>query len=62
MNVECIYKSISQCVDAPYSIDKFNKYSSTGISNGQFIDLNSARNLLVLGFSIFFSLVHFTLD
>lgn len=28
-----------------------------GLSNLQFVDLNSSRNLLVLGFSIFFSLV-----
>ena len=29
----------------------------SGLSNLQFVDLNSSRNLLVLGFSIFFSLV-----
>lgn len=28
-----------------------------GLSNLQFVDLNSSRNLLILGFSIFFSLV-----
>ena len=30
-----------------------------GLSNLQFVDLNSTRNLFVLGFSIFFSLVSF---
>ena len=28
-----------------------------GLSNLQFVDLNSTRNLFVLGFSLFFSLV-----
>merc|ERR1712154_407998 len=31
--------------------------ASVGLSNLQFVDLNSTRNLFVLGFSIFFSLV-----
>jgi hypothetical protein len=33
-----------------------------GLSNVQFIDLNSSRNLVVLGFSIFFSLVFHNLN
>ena len=35
----------------------FGMISSVGLSNLQFVDLNSTRNLFVLGFSIFFSLV-----
>ncbi|KAK4026412.1 hypothetical protein OUZ56_015410 [Daphnia magna] len=35
----------------------FGMIAATGLANLQFIDLNSSRNLLVLGFSIFFSLV-----
>jgi len=35
----------------------FGMIAATGLSNLQFIDLNSSRNLLILGFSIFFSLV-----
>merc|ERR1719228_2123519 len=35
----------------------FGMISAVGLSNLQFIDLNSTRNLFVLGFSIFFSLV-----
>lgn len=31
--------------------------TAVGLSNLQFIDLNSSRNLFVLGFSIFFGLV-----
>lgn len=36
----------------------FGMIAATGLANLQFIDLNSSRNLLVLGFSIFFSLVN----
>ena len=36
----------------------FGMITAVGLSNLQFIDLNSTRNLFVLGFSIFFSLVH----
>jgi len=35
----------------------FGIITAVGLSNLQFVDLNSPRNLLVLGFSIFFSLV-----
>ena len=35
----------------------FGMIAATGLSNVQFVDLNSSRNLVVLGFSIFFSLV-----
>jgi len=35
----------------------FGMITAVGLSNLQFIDLNSTRNLFVLGFSIFFSLV-----
>jgi len=35
----------------------FGMITATGISSLQFVDLNSSRNLLVFGFSIFFSLV-----
>ena len=35
----------------------FGMIASVGLSNLQFVDLNSTRNLFVLGFSIFFSLV-----
>lgn len=35
----------------------FGMITSVGLSNLQFVDLNSTRNLFVLGFSIFFSLV-----
>ena len=35
----------------------FGMIAAVGLSNLQFVDLNSTRNLFVLGFSIFFSLV-----
>jgi len=35
----------------------FGMITAVGLSNLQFVDLNSTRNLFVLGFSIFFSLV-----
>lgn len=35
----------------------FGIITAVGLSNLQFVDLNSPRNLFVLGFSIFFSLV-----
>lgn len=34
----------------------FAMITSVGLSNVQFIDLNSSRNLFVLGFSLFFGL------
>ena len=35
----------------------FGMIIAVGLSNLQFVDLNSTRNLFVLGFSIFFALV-----
>lgn len=35
----------------------FGMITAVGLSNLQFVDLNSSRNLFVLGFSIFFGLV-----
>ena len=35
----------------------FGMIAAVGLSNCQFVDLNSSRNLFVLGFSIFFGLV-----
>ena len=35
----------------------FGIITAVGLSNLQFVDLNSSRNLLVAGFSIFFALV-----
>ena len=35
----------------------FHPNNKVGLSNLQFVDLNSTRNLFVLGFSLFFSLV-----
>ena len=35
----------------------FGIITAVGLSNLQFVDLNSTRNLFVLGFSLFFSLV-----
>ena len=35
----------------------FGIITAVGLSNLQFVDLNSTRNLFVLGFSIFFALV-----
>ena len=35
----------------------FGMIAATGLSNLQFVDLNSSRNLLVFGFSTFFALV-----
>ena len=35
----------------------FGMITAVGLSNLQFVDLNSTRNLFVLGFSLFFSLV-----
>ena len=35
----------------------FGMVTAVGLSNLQFVDLNSARNLFVLGFSIFIGLV-----
>jgi len=39
----------------------FGMITSVGLSNLQFVDLNSTRNLFVLGFSIFFGLVSYVL-
>ena len=35
----------------------FSMITAVGLSNLQFVDLNSSRNLFVLGFSLFFGLV-----
>ena len=35
----------------------FSMITAVGLSNVQFINLNSSRNLFILGFSIFFGLV-----
>lgn len=35
----------------------FGMITAVGLSNLQFVDLNSSRNLFVLGFSIFFGLM-----
>ena len=35
----------------------FGLVSAVGLSNLQFVDMNSSRNLFILGFSIFFGLV-----
>jgi len=35
----------------------FGMITAVGLSNLQFVDLNSSRNLFVLGFSIFFGMV-----
>jgi nucleobase transporter 1/2 len=40
----------------------FGIITAVGLSNLQFVDLNSTRNLFVLGFSLFFSLVSKTVD
>jgi nucleobase transporter 1/2 len=37
----------------------FGFITAVGLSNLQFVDLNSTRNLFVIGFSIFFALVTF---
>ena len=39
----------------------FGMITAVGLSNLQFVNLNSTRNLFVLGFSIFFALVGKTL-
>ena len=35
----------------------FGMITAVGLSNLQFVDLNSTRNLFVIGFSLFFALV-----
>ena len=35
----------------------FGMITAVGLSNLQFVDLNSSRNLFILGFSLFFGLV-----
>ena len=40
---------------------RFGMITAVGLSNLQFVNLNSTRNLFVLGFSIFFALVGKTL-
>ena len=37
----------------------FSMITAVGLSSLQFVDLNSTRNLFVLGFSIFFGLVSY---
>ena len=37
----------------------FGMITAVGLSNLQFVDLNSSRNLFILGFSLFFGLVSF---
>ena len=39
----------------------FGMIAAVGLSNLQFVDLNSSRNLFILGFSIFFGLVRIIL-
>ena len=38
----------------------FGMIAAVGLSNLQFVDLNSSRNLFILGFSLFFGLVRIT--
>ena len=50
----------------PYTINQFMVYfiylllsgmiSGVGVSNLQFVEMNSARNLFIFGFSLFFGL------
>ena len=37
----------------------FGMITAVGLSNLQFVDLNSTRNLFVIGFSLFFALVKY---
>lgn len=47
----------SKSWDMYYFFFNLGMITAVGLSNLQFIDLNSSRNLFVLGFSIFFGLV-----
>ena len=40
----------------------FGMITAVGLSNLQFVDLNSTRNLFVVGFSLFFAMVTFVYD
>ena len=39
----------------------FGMITAVGLSNLQFVDLNSTRNLFVIGFSLFFAMVSYLL-
>ena len=40
----------------------FGMITAVGLSNLQFVDLNSTRNLFVIGFSLFFAMVIYFLN
>lgn len=48
---------LGELIGAEPTVSPAGMITAVGLSNLQFIDLNSSRNLFVLGFSIFFGLV-----
>ena len=52
-----LFATIPEPIVGGVFIILFGMVTAVGLSNLQFVDLNSARNLFVLGFSIFIGLV-----
>ena len=52
-----LFATIPEPIIGGVFIIMFGMVTAVGLSNLQFVDLNSTRNLFVLGFSIFIGLV-----
>lgn len=52
-----LFATIPEPIIGGVFIIMFGMVTAVGLSNLQFVDLNSARNLFVIGFSIFIGLV-----
>ena len=52
-----LFATIPEPIVGGVFILMFSMVSAVGISNLQFVNLNSVRNLFVIGFSLFFGLV-----
>ena len=54
-----VFVLIPQPIIGGLFVVMFSMITAVGLSSLQFVDLNSTRNLFVLGFSIFFGLVSY---
>lgn len=52
-----LFATIPEPIIGGVFIVMFSMVTAVGISNLQFVDLNSVRNLFIIGFSLFFGLV-----
>ena len=55
-----VFVLIPQPIIGGLFVVMFSMITAVGLSSLQFVDLNSTRNLFVLGFSIFFGLVSYS--